>query len=136
MNKLQKLFTLALAFTLSLTISKVSAADEVRATMTQQQLISLQQASKAPAFTLLDVRSAEEYQAGHIKGAINIAHSELANKLAMLPLGKSDMVVVYCRSGRRAGVAEGILKANGYTKVKHLAGDMNGWLAADLPIAK
>lgn len=123
-------------FVLALSLVPSVNAQDDRPTITQQQLLSLQAATKAPAFTLLDVRSAEEYQEGHIKGAVNISHSTLADNLAKLAKNKDNMVIVYCRSGRRAGIAEGILRDNGFTNVKHLDGDMKGWLANQLSVVK
>ena len=123
-------------FVLALSLVPSVNAQDDRPTITQQQLLSLQAATKAPAFTLLDVRSAEEYQEGHIKGAVNISHSTLADNLAKLAKNKDTMVIVYCRSGRRAGIAEGILRDNGFTNVKHLDGDMKGWLANQLSVVK
>lgn len=98
--------------------------------MTQQQLLK-NRFSNAP-IALLDVRTAEEYQAGHIKGAINIAHSEITNQLSKLD--KNKPIAVYCRSGRRAGLAMEVLEKNGFKQVYHLAGDMNGWQAQELPV--
>jgi len=123
-------------FVLALSLVPSVNAQDNRPTITQQQLLSLQAATKAPAFTLLDVRSVEEYQEGHIKGAVNISHSTLADNLAQLAKSKDTMVIVYCRSGRRAGIAEGILRDNGFTNVKHLDGDMKGWLANQLSVVK
>lgn len=119
----------------AITFSTVIQAETSRPTMTQAQLLSLQSAPLSPAFTLLDVRSSEEYNAGHIQGAVNISHDTLNTQLNLLPQDKNQLVVVYCRSGRRAGVAEQILKENGYTRVTHLAGDMNGWQESELPLA-
>ena len=131
-----KLIThLAIVLVLTSLSSYVSAQD-VRATMTQEQLLSLQQAAKAPAYTLLDVRSAEEYSEGHIAGAVNIAHGQLTDKLGLLSQDKDRLIIVYCRSGRRAGIAENILKDNGYTNVKHLDGDMKGWLSNERPVTR
>jgi len=78
---------------------------------------------------LLDVRKPEEFAAGHVPGAINIPHDQLANRLAELPASRDKPVVVYCRSGRRAALAEDVLRQGGYTKVQHLKGDMLGWEA-------
>ena len=83
---------------------------------------------------ILDVRSVEEYNNGHLANAINISHNTVADKLNQLEQYKDNTVVVYCRSGRRAGFAENILTENGFTKVRHLDGDMNGWLEANLPV--
>lgn len=139
---MSKLFN-TLAFTSLLAVLSLSPellADDVRATVSQQQLLSLQSAPKAPAFTLLDVRSPKEYQQGHIPGAVNISHNLLVNQQAsavqmnLLPKDKNQTIVVYCRSGRRAEIAEQYLKSQGYQQVKHLAGDMNGWQEAELTI--
>jgi phage shock protein E len=102
--------------------------------ISQQQLLSLQHAAKAPDFIVLDVRSDEEFKAGHIKGALNISHDSIEQHLAKLSGYKDKTVIVHCRSGRRAQAAETILQANGFTKLKHLAGDHKAWLAADLPL--
>lgn len=105
-----------------------------RPTVSQAQVLSVINAPKATSFTLLDVRTAKEYSEGHIAKAKNISHSDLEANLSMLPSDKEQMIVVYCRSGRRAGVAEAILRTAGYKNVWHLDGDMNGWLASELPV--
>jgi len=46
------------------------------------------------------------------------------------------MIVVHCRSGRRAIVAESVLQDNGFLNVRHLEGDMNAWVKAKLPLIK
>jgi rhodanese-related sulfurtransferase len=76
---------------------------------------------------VLDVRTREEYAAGHIDTAVNLPHDELGRRLGEIPGDKSSEIVVYCRSGKRAGVAEKILIENGYTNVKDMAGHWQGW---------
>ena len=49
--------------------------------ISQQQLLSLQNAATAPTFIVLDVRSAEEFALGHIPNAINISHDEITEQL-------------------------------------------------------
>lgn len=83
---------------------------------------------------IIDVRSAEEYAEGHVPGAINIAHSEIADKLDQIIGHKDKPVVVYCRSGYRASKAAKVLTSNQFSKVKHLAGDMSGWIEAGHPV--
>lgn len=83
---------------------------------------------------VLDVRSLEEYEEGHLVNAINVSHNTVADKLNQLSQYKTSTVVVYCRSGRRAEFAENILTENGFTNLRHLTGDMNGWLEAKLPV--
>ena len=62
--------------------------------------------SKAPV--ILDVRTPREYSSGHIKGALNIPYDELERRLGEIPGDKSSEIIVYCQSGRRAGIAEKI----------------------------
>lgn len=87
--------------------------------------------SSPPADALvLDVRSREEFASGHVPGATNIPHGELADRLGELGSVKDRALVVYCESGRRAGMAQETLLASGFTKLLHLEGDMKAWRAA------
>lgn len=83
---------------------------------------------------LLDVRTIEEYNNGHIPGAVNLPLDELPDLLAQLP-SKNQKIVVYCRTGYRAGKAIKILHKQGYTNLVHLNGDFSEWKKAALPIA-
>lgn len=98
--------------------------------ISQNDLITWQQAEKP--LQLLDVRTPGEFAQGHIKGAINIPYDQLNKHLASLD--KETEIVVYCRSGRRAAIAEEVLINNGLLKVSHLEGDMLGWEAKGLAI--
>ena len=104
--------------------------------ISQQALQKVMVSAEKNKVVLLDVRSPEEYAEGHVPGAINISHTQIKANLAKLLPHKNDMVVVYCRSGRRAGMAKDILAENGFTKLRHLSGDMNAWYDANLPIEK
>jgi len=88
---------------------------------------------------ILDVRSADEFSDGHLAGAVNIAHAEFANSpeeaLSALPADRNEEIVVYCASGKRAGIASDVISAAGYTNVRHLAGDFTAWHAAKLPVS-
>ncbi len=118
-----------LAFSLFSTALFASETPQI----SQQELLT---ALKAPSHNIvvLDVRSGEEYKNGHLVDAINISHNTIAEKLELLSQYKNSTLVVYCRSGRRAGVAEHILTENGFKNLRHLTGDMNGWLKAGLPV--
>jgi rhodanese-related sulfurtransferase len=89
-------------------------------------------ASNAAPF-VLDVRSPEEFAKGHVPGAVNIPHTELASRQALLPPQRDTELVVHCESGRRAGAAEQWLRDEGYTRVRDLEGHMRGWRAAGHP---
>jgi len=74
---------------------------------------------------LVDVRTPEEYSAGHIDGAVNIPVAELEARLGELG-EKQRSVVVYCRSGARSARARTLLEARGFTSVVNL-GAMSRW---------
>jgi len=85
---------------------------------------------------VLDVRSKGEYDSGHVPGAINVPHDQLAARLNELRSRDNAEFVVYCESGRRAGKAEAILQAEGFLNVRHLQGDMKQWRRDGLPSEK
>ena len=84
---------------------------------------------------ILDVRSAEEFAEGHVPGALNVPHSRIASHLATLG-SIQQPVLVYCRSGRRAGIALETLTDLGFKQLYHLDGDMQAWQSDSLPIEK
>lgn len=85
------------------------------------------------SLVVLDVRTPEEFAAGHVVGARNIPHTEIAGRLAELGEARERDVVVYCRSGRRSELALEALRAAGFTRLFHLDGDWLRWSAEKLP---
>jgi phage shock protein E len=79
---------------------------------------------------VIDVRTASEYAAGHLPGALNIdvESGDFAQGIASLDKGGS--YALYCRSGRRSGIALDQMKSAGFTKVVHLSGGINAWTSA------
>ena len=71
---------------------------------------------------LLDVRSVEEFKTGYLPGAVNIPHTEIAEKISGVAKDKSTPLYLYCRSGRRVGIAMEELSKLGYTKMVNLGG--------------
>ncbi len=75
---------------------------------------------------LLDVRSEEEFAEGHIENAHNIPHDQVPDRLdeieQLLGGDKSTPIVVYCRSGHRAGIAKESLVGSGFSAVTNLGG--------------
>jgi rhodanese-related sulfurtransferase len=92
--------------------------------------------SPPPGAVILDVRTDEEFARGHVPNAILIPHDQLANRLSELGSNTDAPIVVYCESGKRAGMAGETLLAAGYTNVLHLDGDMRGWREHDRPTAR
>ena len=96
------------------------------------ELASRIEAGDAPL--VLDVRTPEEFEAGHIPGAVNVPIAELEARLAELERYRSEEVVVHCQSGRRAAAAEEILLEAGFTDVRDLSGHMAGWQQGGHPV--
>jgi phage shock protein E len=82
--------------------------------------------SAARSVVYVDVRTPEEYASGHVEGAINIPHTEMDARYGELAEYADEEIVVYCRSGRRSGIARGILESQGFANV------MNGGGLSDL----
>jgi phage shock protein E len=70
-----------------------------------------------PDNVLIDVRSPQEYEAGHLKNAKNIPADKIAEGIKYLVPDKEKTIVIYCRSGRRSDIAEKALKEMGYKNV-------------------
>lgn len=73
-------------------------------------------------YILLDVRTREEYDGGHIPGAVCIPHEEIKEKAEMLLPDKEQMIYVYCRSGNRSKQAAQALCDLGYTNITEIGG--------------
>lgn len=71
---------------------------------------------------LIDVRTSEEFEQGHIDGALNIPWQETGKLISAIGTDKQRPVVVYCRSGNRSGKAKAVLEAQGYTHIFNATG--------------
>ena len=73
-------------------------------------------------YIILDARTQEEYDQGHIPGAIVISHEEIMEKAEEMLTDKDQLILVYCRSGRRSKIAAEALVELGYTNIKEFGG--------------
>ena len=73
-------------------------------------------------YIILDARTQEEYNQGHIPGAIVISHEEIAEKAEEVLTDRDQLIFVYCRSGRRSKIAAEALVELGYTNIKEFGG--------------
>ena len=71
---------------------------------------------------ILDTREQDEFDEGHIPGAILIPYTEIENKAEEMLPDKDKLILVYCRSGRRSKIAAESLSKLGYTNVKEFGG--------------
>ena len=90
------------------------------------EMITAQQAKEImdtqDGYVILDTRTEEEYEQGHIPGAIVISHEEIKEKAESVLTDKDQLILVYCRSGRRSKLAAQDLVELGYTNVKEFGG--------------
>ena len=87
----------------------------------------------AQGAVIIDTRTPEEFSSGHIDGAVNIPYDRILESIETHVPHKSDPVIVYCRSGKRSGMAKNTLDKSGYAQVLD-AGSMkrlNELLTAD-----
>ena len=76
-------------------------------------------------YVILDVREQDEYDAGHISGAILIPYTQIEAKANEMLPDKEQLILVYCRSGRRSKIAAEALVKLGYTNIKEFGGIMD-----------
>lgn len=92
----------------------------------EYEMITAQQAKEImdtqEGYVILDARTEEEYEQGHIPGAIVISHEEIKEKAESVLTDKDQLILVYCRSGRRSKLAAQDLVDLGYTNVKEFGG--------------
>jgi len=101
--------------------------------VTAQELVQRQAAGEQ--LLVVDVRSRDEFAAGHVPGAINLPVDTVTGDEPTLKDFRQKPVVVYCHSGRRAAMAAKVLEAKGFTRIEHLSGDMQGWGQSGRPVA-
>lgn len=92
-------------------------------------------ADTAGGVVWVDVRSAEEFATGHVAGAINIPHDQMAARWGELVAYRDRPVALYCRSGRRSGLALQVLRARGFEEATN-EGGLAALAARGLPLER
>ena len=87
-------------------------------------------------FAIVDVRTPEEFAAGHLRDAKNIPLADFGTRIGELEKSKSKSLVVVCQTGARADKAVRLLQAAGFEDVVALDGGLAAWQAASLPTVK
>lgn len=113
-----KKLVLSLLGTLALAASTVTLANQ---SVTQTQPAQMVQTKKAQGIWI-DVHTAEEFAAGHIEGAINIPFDQIEQRISEVTSDKNAPINLYCRSGRRSGIALDTLKGLGFTNLTNQGG--------------
>jgi rhodanese-related sulfurtransferase len=84
------------------------------------------------SYIILDVRTREEFDSGHLDSALLIPVEELETRY--VELSKNIPVIVYCRSGRRSATAAALLVSKGFSKVYDMTGGINAWTGKGYPV--
>ncbi len=126
-------------FPILLTLSEALFAEEEKET--DIKIISVLEANKLieennenSKFVILDVRTREEYGAGHIQDSINIDYKSSNFKEEIIKLDKEKIYLTYCRSGRRSAKSGEIMKELGFENIYMIDGGIVSWNKAGLPI--
>lgn len=102
----KKIIVILMIITLSMTLVGCESTNkEPDNTQTLEEIL------EENNYTIVDVRTLEEYQEGHVKGAINIPYDEIDENVE---LSKEKTILVYCRSGKRSSIAYDRLTSLGY----------------------
>ena len=102
----KKIIAILMIITLSMTlVGCESTQKEPDTTQTLEEIL------EENNYTIVDVRTFEEYQEGHVKGAINIPYDEIDENVE---LSKEKTILVYCRSGKRSSIGYKQLTSLGY----------------------
>lgn len=85
---------------------------------------------------VLDLRTAKEFDAGHIPNAVNIPFSELATRIKELNKHIDSPLILVCKAGQHSSAASKTLTANEFADVRRLNGGMVEWTGANMPVVK
>jgi rhodanese-related sulfurtransferase len=121
-----------LAAILGMTLAGAQIGSSAPLPVMPQSLAAQLESAQAPL--ILDVRSPEEFVAGHIPGAVNIPYRQVPARLDELATDQDRAIVVYCEVGIRAGIAQVALEQAGFQQIHLLEGHMQAWRQEKLPI--
>ena len=119
---MKKLLFLLLAVVLLTACGQTKENDREAAYMNITAEEAKQIMDSEEGYIILDARTQEEYDQGHIPGAIVISHEEIAEKAEEVLTDKDQLILVYCRSGRRSKIAAEALAELGYTNIREFGG--------------
>ncbi len=86
--------------------------------------------------TVLDLRPADKFAAGHIIGSVNIPAGELEGRESAVAKKKDRPVILCCETGMSSGRAAGLLRKAGYSSVLRLKGGLIAWEREQLPLER
>ena len=142
-NKLLIVFAVAL-FTSS-TVYNIEAADKTPEQLVKESKALIKEVSiddvkkmidTKEYVIILDVTDKNEFEGGHLPGAINISRGTLEFKVGLVIPDKNSKIVVYCGMDLRGPLATKTLNDLGYNNAVNMAGGLKAWKAAGYPLVK
>jgi rhodanese-related sulfurtransferase len=85
---------------------------------------------------ILDVRTEDEFGAGHVPGAVNVPLSQVSSRMSEVPGAASEDLIVYCEHGPRAYMAGDALRGGGRRRIVYMTGHFSGWQSAGLRVER
>lgn len=117
--------------------SQTEAPDQVLEDIGVQEAFELIKRNQGnPDFIIVDIRTPEEFNEGHIENAVNIDFYSDTFKEDLDKLDKNKAYFIYCRSGNRSGRAMPIMKELGFKEVYNLSVGITEWIAEGFPVVK
>ncbi|HZN65110.1 MAG TPA: prolyl oligopeptidase family serine peptidase, partial [Tepidisphaeraceae bacterium] len=123
----------ALVFLLLASAACVAAAQEGVSKISVEEF---DKKRKEPGVVVLDVRTPQEYEAGHVPGAVNLNFNDEQFQKKVASLDKDKTYLVHCASGRRSAKAAALMKEKGFNRLFDFSGSMNAWNQAGKPVEK
>jgi phage shock protein E len=114
--------------------SFTTIAAQTKVEVNSKQVNSMLQKDKK--WIILDVRSAEEFNSGHIKGAVNIDIRQPDAFSKIDKLNKNAKYIVHCRTNHRSGMAVEHMMQSGFKNIYQMMDGWSGWLTNNLPVQK
>ena len=135
--KARSFLILALSVVMIFSLSVAACTKQVIADITPQVASKLVAENRDdPDFIIIDVRTPEEFAAGHIENAINLDFRSEGFEDSINELDKNKTYLVYCRTAYRSRSAVNIMEELDFNEIYHMLGGIVQWEAEGLPIAK
>jgi rhodanese-related sulfurtransferase len=120
-------FVLAASLLTLLSVGQSATAETLAQHSPVPQSLLLKFLADNKTFTLVDARSPAEFATSHIAGAINVPHDSSDDILSLLPTDSNELIVVYCKTGKRADKLRTKLMERGYTNIRVLLPEQIAW---------
>lgn len=132
-NSMAKIITI-ISIMFLLTACGEHEADGLVETVSVEKAYAL--IEKTPSLVVLDIRTPEEYNAGHIADAVNVNYHSEDFKTWLDSANKSKVYLVHCKSGGRSSRAIALMEKAGFNNVQHMSKGFDAWAASGKGIVK